>query len=99
MSDQSVASLRIGTKVRIKDYPPPTDPHNGFNYNGHVGVVIASQKIGLGINNNPVYLYDVLFENVTVNYTERDFTTGKLIRGTRTQSARNFFEEPFIDVV
>ena len=85
-----------GTEVVVKDFPPPAGQSIPFNYNGLKGVVKSSQKVGLGLNAQPVYQYLVFFENIEVPYANMNPATRKLERGIRVSNAEQFFEEIFL---
>lgn len=91
------SSFPVGTKVRVKDYPPATMQAAPFNWNGLVGTVVRLEKVGLTWDNRPAYAYDVYFENVEVPYVRRNRETGKLERGKEVSNARNYFEETFLE--
>jgi len=95
IQDSTKSALRVGTKVRIQGFPRASDPFNQFDYNGLLGEIIGSQKVGLGLNEQPVYTYDVYFKNVTVPFITRR-PDGKLDRKTKVTDARNTFEESYI---
>ncbi len=85
-----------GTKVTVKDFPPPAGQAVPFDFNGLTGIVKSSQKVGLGLNATPVYQYLVSFEDVEVPYSRMNPKTRKLERGVRTANAEQFFEEIFL---
>lgn len=82
----------IGTKVRVKGFPV-----SALDYNGLTGTIKKSNKVGLGLENKPVYAYEVFFEGVSVPYINRDPVTNKIERGTRVSNAQNWFEEIFLE--
>lgn len=88
-----------GTKVRIKNYPPPADPRNHLDWNGKVGTVVHHMVVGRGLNNLPVCDYDVVFEKIEVPFTRLNPETRKLIRGVKIKDARNRFDESHLDKV
>jgi len=90
-------SFRLGSKVRVKGFPQPSDPYNQLNFNGLVGTVMNKVRVGFGLNNTPVYSYEVTFEDVQVNHVQRDEKTRKLKRWTTTGPAKNVFEEPYLE--
>jgi hypothetical protein len=85
-----------GTKVMVKDFPLPVGQAVPFDFNGLVGVVKSSEKVGFGFNNQPVYNYLVSFENVEVPYSKMNPTSRKIERGIQTTNAEQFFEEIFL---
>jgi len=88
--------LKFGTKVQIHDFPPPANQSVPFDFNGLVGIVQGSQRVGFGLNNKPVYQYDVFFEDVEVPFSNPDPSTGRLLRGTKKGTARQLFEETYL---
>jgi len=85
-----------GTKVTVKDFPLPVGQAMPFDFNGLVGVVKSFQKVGFGLNNQPVFNYLVSFEDVEVPYSRMNPTTRKIERGIQKTNAEQFFEEIFL---
>ena len=85
-----------GTKVTVKDFPPPAGQAVPFDFNGLTGSVKSSQKIGLGLNAKPVYQYLVEFKDVEVPFSRINPETRKIERGNTITGAEQFFEEIFL---
>ncbi len=91
--------IKIGSKVRVKDFPPPAGQSVPFDFNGLEGIVKDIRRVGFGLNNKMVHSYDVFFEDVEVPFSQRDPASGKLVRGVRKSQARNWFDENYLDFV
>lgn len=89
----------IGSKVRIQNFPPPSDPSNSFDYNGKVGVVKSATHVGTGLNNQPVYDYEVHFPDVDVTIVKLNTKTNTLERTVKRTEALNRFDEAFLSEV
>lgn len=86
-----------GTKVRVINYPRPSDFRNAFDWNGKIGKVLAYHLIGAGIGNRPEYSYQVRFEKAQIPFARLNKETGKLQRGIRIVDAENFFDESYLE--
>jgi len=93
---QGQSPFPTGTKVRVRDFPPPAGQAIPFDFNGLVGTVKSSHKVGLGLNAKPVYQYLVEFKEVEVPFSRMNQTTRKLERGSEITGAEQFFEEIFL---
>ena len=89
----------IGTKVRVDGFPPSVAQALPFNYNGLVGEVRFAERVGFGIDNQPVYQYQVHFDDVDIPYCQLNPETNKLNRGIQKGSAENFFEQEYLQLV
>lgn len=86
----------VGTKVRVDGFPATAGSSVSFSYNGLVGEVRHAERVGFGLNNEPVYQYMVHFEDVEVPFASLNAETNKLERGVRKGSAQNFFEQDYL---
>lgn len=91
--------FHIGTKVRVKDFPPPVGQSVPFSFNGLVGTVKDAQPVGSGLNGKTVYAYLVYFEDVEVPYARPNPATNKIDRGIEKSAAQNYFEEAYLESV
>ncbi len=89
--------FHIGTKVRVKDFPPPVGQSVSFSFNGLVGVVKGAQPVGSGLDNKTVYAYLVYFEDVEVPFSRMNPKTNKIDRGIERTAAQNYFEEAYLE--
>lgn len=87
--------LSVGTKVQVMGFPVPTGQVAPFDYNGLTGVVKKVERVGFGLNNQPVYSYEVFFEGVTVPIVTRT-PDGRLAKSTKKGDASGFFEESYL---
>jgi hypothetical protein len=96
-----MARMRIGTKVRVKNFPRPTDPNNGFDFNGLVGTIemVSPGAVGFGLGNSSVYSYVVLFKDLTIPRRKLNKTTGKLEYLSEKSDARNTFDDCYLEQV
>lgn len=90
------ASLPVGSKVRVKDFPLPVGQAIPFNFNGLVGTIKSKQKVGLGLDAQPVYQYLVEFKDVEIPYANVNPVTRKIERGVAVADAEQFFEDIFL---
>ena len=91
--------IKVGSKVRVKDFPPPAGQSIPFDFNGLEGIVKDIRRVGFGLNNQMVHSYDVLFDNVEVPFSQTDPASGRLVRGVKKTQARNWFDETYLDFV
>ena len=91
--------IKVGSTVRVRDFPPPAGQSIPFEYNGLAGIVQDIRRVGFGLNNKMVHSYDVLFDNVEVPFSQVDPASGKLVRGVKKSQARNWFDENYLDFV
>ena len=91
--------IQIGSKVKVKDFPPPAGQSIPFEYNGLTGTVKDLRRVGMGLNNKVVHSYDVFFDDVDVPFSQTDPATGRLVRGIKKGQARNWFDENYLDFV
>ena len=96
---QSQSPLPNGTKVTVRDFPPPAGQAVPFDFNGLTGTVKSSQKVGLGLNAKPVYQYLVEFKEIEVPFSRINPNTRKIERGSEITGAEQFFEEIFLTKV
>jgi hypothetical protein len=83
----------VGSKVRIKNYPPPVDPKNAFDWNGLVGTV----KGHFTDPTSGLVFYDIVIENVQVPFARLNPQTNKLQRGYIKTNAANRFDDSFLE--
>lgn len=87
----------IGTKVKVINFPPPSDPANNFDYNGRIGTIKSALYVGNGLNNQPVHDYEVLFDGVEMVVTKLNLQTGRLDRSKKITQALGRFDEAFLE--
>lgn len=91
--------FKVGSKIKVEGYPRPTDPYNGFDFNGLVGEVQSYVKIGRGLNDRVIYAYDIFFPDVNVPFVNHD-STGRLVRGVKVQNAMGWqMDESYLSKV
>jgi len=91
-----MSDYKLGTRVRVKGFPTPTDPFNGFDYNNKIGNIQQIYKVGFGMNNAIVHAYDVYFKDVEVPFVTR-LEDGRLDRSIRKTDALNRFDESYLE--
>ena len=91
--------IKVGSKVRVRDFPPPAGQSRPFEFNGLEGTVKDIRRVGFGLNNKMVHSYDVFFEDVEVPFSHTDPASRKLIHGVKKGQARNWFDENYLDFV
>jgi hypothetical protein len=96
-----MARHRIGTKVRVKNFPRSTDPNNGFDFNGLVGTIemVSPGAVGFGMGNSSVYSYVVVFKDLNIPRRTLDKTTGRLVTSSVKSDARNTFDDCYLEPV
>lgn len=90
------SSFRIGSKVRVRNYPRAQDKYNLFDYNNKVGTIRNKNYVGRGLNNMPAYSYEVFFENVTIPQVKK-LADGRLDRTPKIGNAANWFDECYLE--
>ncbi len=96
MNDMPDMSFPLGSQVLVQGFPLPASSKATFDYNGKIGTVVSKTRVGCGLNNMPVYTYQVHFKDVQVPWKKLNPKSNKLEYGVSVSDAQNWFEEIFL---